>query len=115
MDHLSIQTYGLKKPGTSLRTLFNPKIPVLFVGDRMFALLGMLNGKQGVNLKINPETAWLQRNQYPGSILPGYHMDKRHWNTVILDGSVPDEEILQMVDESYMLVLNKLPKNQREA
>jgi predicted DNA-binding protein (MmcQ/YjbR family) len=98
MDHLFIQTYGLKKPGTSLRTPFDPNLPVLFV-----------------NLKADPETAWLQRSQYPGTVLPGYHMNKQHWNTVILDGAVPDEELLQMVDESYMLVLGKLPKAQRES
>jgi predicted DNA-binding protein (MmcQ/YjbR family) len=114
MNHAEIQTYGLNKLGTSLRTPFDPNLPVLFVGDKMFVLLGMTGDEQSVNLKTNPETAWLQRNQYPGHVLPGYHMNKQHWNTVILNSTVPKAELLQMIDESYMLVLGKLPKSDRE-
>jgi predicted DNA-binding protein (MmcQ/YjbR family) len=113
MDHKRIADYGLSKPGTSLRYPFDPDLPVLFVADRMFALLGKHQSFPSVNLKAEPETAWLLREKYPGSVLPGYHMNKRHWNTVVLNGTIPDREVLEMVDESYQLVCAKLPKSVR--
>lgn len=114
MDHSQIIEYGLGKPGTSLRYPFDPDLPVLFVADKMFALLGGFNGAPSVNLKTDPELAWVQRQQYPETVLPGYHMNKTHWNTVILNGKVPDEELLTMVDDSYRLVVSKLPKSKRD-
>jgi predicted DNA-binding protein (MmcQ/YjbR family) len=80
----------------------------------MFALFGMTEGKQSVNLKAVPEEAWMLRQQYPGTVLPGYHMNKKHWNTVVLDGVVPDAELIDMLELSYQLVYKKLTKKERE-
>jgi predicted DNA-binding protein (MmcQ/YjbR family) len=116
MNHRQLIDVGLSKRGTSLRYPFDPELPVLFVRNRMFALLGTSkDGVPSVNLKTHPDEAWLQREAYPGAVLPGYHMNKRHWNTVLLNGAVPDDVILDMLDESYRLVVAKLPKADREA
>jgi len=102
--------YGLGKPGTSLRTPFDPEIPVLFVASRMFALFSRLKGRPYVNLKADPEESRLLRAQYPDAVIPGYHMNKKHWNTVFLDAGLPDDEIRYMMDTSYELVKRKLTR-----
>lgn len=113
MNHERIIKRGLEYPGTSLRYPFDPDLPVLFVRDKMFALLGHTGSTESVNLKTSPDEAWLQRETYAGSVLPGYHMNKRHWNTVVLDGTVPDDVLLHMLDDSYRLVVAKLTKAER--
>jgi predicted DNA-binding protein (MmcQ/YjbR family) len=78
----------------------------------MFALVS-LDGEPGtVNLKCRPEVAIALRARYP-AISPGYHQNKRHWNTVVLDGSIPDRECREMIDHSYDLVVGGLPRAQR--
>jgi len=114
MNHTRLIEEALKLPGTTLQYPFDPALPVLFVGKKMFALYGATGEQESVNLKADPEEAWLMRQQYPGSVLPGYHMNKKHWNTVVLDGSVPDEEVLAMQLQSYRLVLSKLTRLERE-
>ncbi|THF84208.1 MmcQ/YjbR family DNA-binding protein [Cohnella fermenti] len=105
---------GLAYPGTSVKHPFDPNMPVLFVGSKMFALIGASSGSPSVNLKTSPDEAWLQRESYPGSVLPGYHMNKKHWNTVLLDGSVPDAVIAEMLEVSYLLVQAKLTRAERD-
>ncbi len=61
-----------------------------------------------MNLKCDPHEALILRDIF-SAVIPGYHMDKRHWNTVILDGSVPQGELQRFIDNSYLLVVNKLP------
>lgn len=114
MNHKQLIEASLSKRGTSLRYPFDPDLPVLFVRDKMFALLGTTEGTPSVSLKTNPEEAWIQREAYPNAVLPGYHLNKRHWNTVVLNGTVPYDTVLQMLDESYRLVVAKLPKADRE-
>lgn len=113
MDHRKLIELSLRMTGTSLRYPFDPDLPVLFVGNRMFALLGHTGGTESVNLKAEPEEAWLLRQQYPASVLPGYHMNKKHWNTVLLDGSVPDGEIAAMLEQSYELVIARMTRSER--
>ena len=67
-----------------------------------------------VNLKCDPEWAVQLREEYDGSILPGYHMNKTHWNTVVMDGSVGDKLVKELIDHSYELVVNSLPKKVKE-
>ena len=114
MNHTRLIEAGLAKPGTALRYPFDPDLPVLFVGSKLFALLGHTGERESVNLKADPEEAWLLRQQYADSVLPGYHMNKKHWNTVVLDGKVPDDEVLAMLGQSYLLVRSKLPKRERD-
>lgn len=113
MNHKKLTELGLEWIGSSLQYPFDPNLPVLFVGSKMFALLGRTGEHESVNLKVDPEEAWLLRQQYPGSVLPGYHMNKKHWNTVVLDGSVPDDEVLVMLEQSYQLAWSKLTKRER--
>jgi predicted DNA-binding protein (MmcQ/YjbR family) len=114
MNHAELIEQGLTMQVTSLLYPFDPGLPVLFVGSRMFALLGMTGSHESVNLKVDPEEAWLLRQQYPGFVIPGYHMNKKHWNTVVLDGLVPDSEVLIMLEQSYRLVWRKLAKRERD-
>jgi len=113
MNHRQLIELGLSYPGTGLRYPFFPDVPVLFVGSKLFALLLFRDGIESVNLKTLPEEAWLQRETYPGAVLPGYHMNKRHWNTVVLNGQVPDDVVAEMLEVSYRLVQAKLPKAER--
>jgi predicted DNA-binding protein (MmcQ/YjbR family) len=114
MNHAELIAQGLTMQGTSLLYPFDPGLPVLFVGSRMFALLGRTGSHESVNLKADPDESWLLRQQYAGSVIPGYHMNKKHWNTVKLDSSVPDSEVLAMLEHSYRLVRGKLTKRERD-
>lgn len=115
INHQQLIELGLSYKGSSVRYPFKMDLPVLYVRDKMFALLGTQEGVESVNLKTSPEEAWLQRETYRGSVLPGYHMNKQHWNTVLLNGTVPDEIIIVMFQESYQRVVAKLPKVDRDA
>lgn len=79
----------------------------------MFALTGLDAAEFSVNLKCDPDEALALREKYP-AVIPGYHMSKVHWNTVYIDGSIPDRLILQMIDKSYALVVQSLPKKMRD-
>jgi predicted DNA-binding protein (MmcQ/YjbR family) len=92
---------------------FDMETLVIKVGPKMFALIGLENDPLRMNLKCDPQHAEGLRAIYP-AVQPGYHMHKRHWNTVILDGSIPDDVIYEMIDESYELVFKSLTKQQRE-
>ncbi|RED57620.1 MmcQ/YjbR family DNA-binding protein [Cohnella lupini] len=115
MNHERLIKHGLQWSGTQLKYPFYPDLPVLFVGSKMFALFGRTGDRESVNLKADPEESWLLRQQYPETVLPGYHMNKRHWNTVVLDGKLPDDELLAMLKQSYRLSWSKLTKREREA
>ena len=104
--------YCLSKPGTSEDTPFDENTLCFKVGGKIFAIID-IELFESVNLKCDPERAVELREQYPG-IVPGYHMNKKHWNTVMFDGSVSDKLILELVDHSYELVLNSLPKKIKE-
>ena len=84
------------------------------VRNKMFATLGWEDGIARSNLKCDPDYAVAMRQMFSG-VLPGYHMNKRHWNTVMIDGSVPDSEVLGLIDHSYALVAKSLPKAERTA
>jgi predicted DNA-binding protein (MmcQ/YjbR family) len=79
----------------------------------MFALISMKNGKACISLKCDPFIAQSLRQQYP-AITPGYHLNKEHWNTITVDGSVPDDEFIWMIDHLYELVYKSLSKAERK-
>ena len=91
---------------------FGDSVAVFKVGDRMFALVSLEGNPGSVNLKCDPGLALELRARYP-AVRPGYHQDKRHWNTVELDGSVDDDELREMIDHSYDLVVSRLPRKVR--
>ncbi len=113
MDLDTLRTTLLAQPGTTEDFPFGPDPLVLKVGGKMFALVALNQNPLRISLKCDPTHAELLRDQY-SAIQPGYHLNKRHWNTIILDGSIPHSEILALIDESYRLVVKGLPKSVRE-
>jgi predicted DNA-binding protein (MmcQ/YjbR family) len=101
------------KPGAAEDYPFGDEMAVFKVAGRMFALVPLGGTPGSVSLKCDPGLAADLRGRYPG-VTPGYHLNKRHWNTVTLDGSVPDEEVLDLIDHSYDLVVTRLTKAQRD-
>jgi predicted DNA-binding protein (MmcQ/YjbR family) len=101
------------KPGSAEEYPFGDEVAVFKVAGRMFALVSLGPAPGSISLKCDPGLATDLRRRYAG-ITPGYHLNKRHWNTVALDGSVPDEEVLELVDHSYDLVLAGLTRAQRD-
>jgi predicted DNA-binding protein (MmcQ/YjbR family) len=92
---------------------FGDEVAVIKVGGRMFALVPLFEEPGSVNLKCDPAQALELREIYSG-IRPGYHQNKRHWNTVILDGSVEDDVVRSLISDSYHLVVAGLPRSIRE-
>lgn len=99
----SWQAYLLSKPGASERHPFDPSFPVYFVKGKMFAIYGT---DHSLNLKCIPDWS-LQLRRDHTEIIPGYHMNKKHWNTVDLKGALPRKLIKELVDCSYDLVSGK--------
>ena len=109
MNIESFREYCLKKPGVMEATPFGPDDVVFKVEGKMFAIADLMDVPPRVNLKCDPDLALELRYRYE-QVSPGYHMNKKHWNTVVLDGVIPDSEIRQMIDHSYELVAKKLPR-----
>lgn len=109
MDLAVFREYCLTKPGAAEETPFGPDNLVFKVAGKMFALASLDEVPPRVNLKCDPERALDLRDRYE-SVQPGYHMNKRHWNTVEFTGEVPDAEVLRMIDHSFELVARKLPR-----
>ncbi len=105
--------YLLNKKLTTSGYPFDATTLVFKVMNKMFALFAEDETPLRINLKCDPEEAQILRGMHE-SISPGYHMNKEHWNTVILDGSLPDELIYEMIDNSYDLVVKGLKKSDRE-
>jgi len=108
-----LRTYLFQKKETTEGQPFGPEVFVYKVCGKMFALFNWQERPLRINLKCDPLLAEILRQKYE-AVLPGYHMNKRHWNTVILDGSIPDDEVQEMIDESYALVVKGLKKVDRE-
>lgn len=92
---------------------FGPDALVFKVGDKMFGLVAEDSDPIAVSLKCDPDLALELRAQYP-AVTPGYHMNKKHWNTLVADGSIPSDEILELIDHSYQLVVAGLPRAERD-
>lgn len=102
-------------PDSTREQPFGPETDVWKVGGRMFALSTRGTDPARVNLKCDPEMVDDLRATWPGAVLPGYHMHKRHWNTVVLDGTLPDGQLIDMVEDSYDLVRSRLPRRVQAA
>lgn len=112
MDIEAFREYCLAKPGTSEHLPFDDRTLVFKVGGKMFALCD-LEDFTSANLKCDAEWATELREQYAG-ITPGYHMNKKHWNTVSAKSDVDGKLFLKLIDHSYDLVKSGLPKRERE-
>ena len=104
----------LSLPEVEETTPFGPDALVYKVAGKMFALAGLRNEVGNMNLKCEPERAVELRDEWE-AISPGYHMNKKHWNTVIFDGSVSSELMREMIEHSYDLVVAGMPKKLRES
>lgn len=113
MNVESFRDYCLSKPAATEGTPFGPDDIVFKVQGKMFAIVALMEVPPRANLKCDPDVALELRDRYE-QVQPGYHMNKKHWNTVVLDGVIPEKEIRKMIDDSYELVVQSLPKGKRE-
>jgi predicted DNA-binding protein (MmcQ/YjbR family) len=110
MNAESFRAHCLGKSNATEGTPFGPDNIVFKVKGKMFALLAFEEVPPRANLKCDPDLALELRDRYE-QVEPGYHMNKKHWNTVVLDGVIPDREIRKMIDDSYGLVVRSLPRS----
>ena len=111
MNIESFREYCLRKKGVTESFPFDETTLVFKVSGKMFALTDLENNFS-INLKCEPEKAIELRERHP-SVVPGYHMNKRHWNTIRIDGSIEDELIYGWIDDSYDLVVASLSKKDK--
>lgn len=112
MDIVTYRNYCLAKPGVTEGFPFDNKVLVFKVMGKMFALTDV-DTFASVNLKCDPELAIELRERHP-AVLPGYHMNKQLWNTVMIDGTIPDNTLLEWIDMSYSLIVESLPRKKKE-
>lgn len=102
----------LAKQGSGKSFPFGKEYAVYKVMDKVFAIISLNDDLLRINLKVIPEDAVVYRDIYP-SVQPGYHMNKKHWNTVMVNAGVSDSQIYKWVDDSYNLVVSKLSKKEK--
>lgn len=110
MNIEEFRDYCLSKKGVTESFPFDDKVLVFKVMGKMFALTSVVDHPSTANLKCDPERAIELREEYDGLILPGYHMSKKHWNTVEIEGNLPPGLILELIDHSYQLIVYGLTK-----
>lgn len=107
MNIETLREYILQMPSVTEGFPFGEDTLVFKVNNKIFFLAGLDNTPLQFNVKCDPEKAMQLREDYPGSILPGYHMNKKHWNTIIVDGRLSTKQLQGMIDDSYALVAAK--------
>jgi predicted DNA-binding protein (MmcQ/YjbR family) len=105
MDIVTLRDYCISKKGAEESFPFGEETLVFKVAGKIFALVN-LESELSINLKCDPAFALELRERY-SSVIPGYHMNKKHWNTINLDGTVPDREVFSWIDHSYDLITGK--------
>jgi len=113
MNNEDIRIYCISKPGVAESLPFDDVSLVFKVMNKIFAILSLDANPRRINSKCDPDEAIDLRERYSG-VIPGYHMNKQLWNTVILDGSFTTKEFLQWIDNSYDLIVASLPKKRQE-
>jgi predicted DNA-binding protein (MmcQ/YjbR family) len=109
-----LREYCLSLPGSVETFPFGPETSVFKVAGKMFALSQLARRPLRVSLKCEPGLAEHLREAH-AAVLPGYHLNKRHWNTVIIDGSLPEQMVKDMIEDSYDLVVSKVGRAERPA
>jgi predicted DNA-binding protein (MmcQ/YjbR family) len=112
MDLAKFREYCLIKPDATEGTPFGETVLVFKVRGKIFALASLDEVPARANLKCDPDLALELRDRYE-QVQPGYHMNKKHWNTVDIESGIPEAEIQKMIDHSYELVVSSLPKSKR--
>jgi predicted DNA-binding protein (MmcQ/YjbR family) len=105
MDIVTLREYCISKRGAEESFPFGDETLVFKKNGKIFALVN-LEGDLTINLKCDPALAIELREEFP-CVIPGYHMNKKHWNTILVDGSVPDKEIFKWIDHSFDLIAGK--------
>lgn len=113
MNIEEFREYCLLKKGVTEELPFDETTLVYKVLGKMFALTDTENDFS-INLKCNPEKALELRENFPENVMPGYHMNKKHWNTILMNGKVNDHLICEWINHSYDLVVSKLTKQQKQ-
>ena len=113
MNLEDFREYCLSLPAVTESTPFGEDVLVFKVANKIFALTGLDEVPPTTNLKCDPDLALELRDRYE-QVRPGYHMNKRHWNTITLESGIPSAEIRKMIDHSYDLVVQSLPKAARK-
>ena len=113
MNIETIREYCLSKPGAEETLPFGPDTLVYKVGNKAFLLMGLDSIDLRFNVKCDPGRALELRERFP-SVIPGFHMNKKHWNTIIVDGSVSRRQLEEWIDHSYELIVNSLPGKIRD-
>ncbi|WP_034260508.1 MmcQ/YjbR family DNA-binding protein [Altibacter lentus] len=114
MNVEEFREYCLSKKGVTESFPFDDVTLVFKVMGKIFTICGLERLPPQANLKCDPERAVALREEYDGLILPGYHMSKIHWNTVLIDSNLPHDLLLELIDHSYDLIVSKLPKKVQE-
>ncbi len=107
MNIEQLREYVLQKPSVTEGFPFGEDTLVFKVKEKIFLLTGLDSIPLQFNVKCDPDKAIELREEYPENILPGYHMNKKHWNTIVADGGVPQKLLKEMIDDSYNLVSKK--------
>lgn len=109
MNIETLREYVLQKPSVTEGFPFGETTLVFKVNNKIFLLVPLDAGQLQFNAKCDPDKAIEWRDEYPDAIMPGFHMNKKHWNTVIANGSLSNKQLLLLVDDSYELVAKKTP------
>ncbi len=112
MDYAQAKQYCAHKPEAELDYPFGPEPAAFKIKGKIFALLSRYQDRDIVSLKCDPERAIALRDLYE-DVIAGYHLNKKHWNTVFLDNDIADSELEIMIDHSYALVVKSLKKAER--
>jgi predicted DNA-binding protein (MmcQ/YjbR family) len=113
MNIEEFRDYCLSKKGVTEGFPFDETTLVFKVMDKMFALTDT-EDEFSINLKCDPEKAIELREQHPETVLPGYHMSKKHWNTVVVDGRISDKILYEWINDSYNLIVDSLTKSKKQ-
>ena len=114
MDRDQVRAACAAKPGAAETYPFGSDTAVYKVAGKMFALVPWSADPARISLKCDPDWSEVLRKAY-AAVEPGYHLNKKHWNTIVLDGTVPDDEIGELIEHSYTLVVDALPARARAA
>jgi len=104
MNIEALHEYAISKPNTEACFPFGEETLVFKVNEKIFLLASLDSFPLQFNVKCNPDKALELREQFPDAVLPGYHMNKKHWNTIIVNGQLNNRQLQEMIDDSYALV-----------
>ncbi len=113
MELDKLRQFIRQKNGVTEEFPFGPDVMVMKVGGKVFAIIAWQKEPLQISLKCDPDFALALRARYP-AVQPGYHLNKEHWNSITLDGSIPELEINDLIDHSYSVVVQRLKKKERD-